>query len=67
MMDAAVGIALEGFAIGEFSRTAQGSILVFGSVMNTVVTPCSGCGCACDWRRRACRDGAEAAACPSPR
>jgi hypothetical protein len=37
------------FAIGESSpKGAISSILVLGSVMKTVVTPCSGCGTGSD-------------------
>ena len=43
------GLRSRNLAIGESSPSgAISSILVFGSVMNTVVTPCSGCGTGSD-------------------
>ena len=49
VVDAAIRVALEKF--GDRRILANGSsnsILVLGSVMNTVVTPWSGCGTAAD-------------------
>jgi len=43
------GLRSRNFAIGEASPSgAISSTLVFGNVINTVVTPCSGCGTGSD-------------------
>ncbi len=44
VVDAAVGVFLRNVAIGEaLAEGSSSSILVFGSSMNTTVTPCSAC------------------------
>ncbi len=45
VMDAASGLRSTNFAIGESAPSGwMNSILMFGSVANTVMTPCSGSG-----------------------